>query len=271
MTYRKHATMTAIFVMAVLVLGIWLGGCATSRQVREVRADVARVESQIKTVNASIAHTDSLMLAGADADNRLRADMRADMDALKQQMSALLESYNDLMQQIQQLSQQDIRVIQSSPGASSGGTTSNTPPETATQPPANTPPTTTAPQGVDCTALYDDAFLTVRRGEYEQAITLFRDFLEKCPSHENVENAHYWIGESYYATEKYVDAINELEFMVKEYQGSPQLGRALFKLARSHQELDHKDEAKSLFQQLVDDFPGTLEAEQAKEQLKILK
>ncbi|HOP08004.1 MAG TPA: tol-pal system protein YbgF [candidate division Zixibacteria bacterium] len=269
MINRKNATMTAILTMAVLVLGIWLGGCATSRQVRELQADVARVEGQIKTVNTSITHTDSLIQAGSEADNRLRADLRSDMDALRQQMAALLESYNDLMQQVSQLGQREIRVIGSSPGASEDRPAN--PPTSTDTPPPVTPPTTTAPHGIDCTALYDTAFLTVRRGEYETAIAQFRDFLDQCPDHENIENAHYWIGESYYATEKYVDAINELDKMIKDYQGSPQLGRALFKLARSHQELDHKDEAKRLFQELIDDYPNTLEAEQAKEQLKILK
>jgi tol-pal system protein YbgF len=256
MMTHNQKTRTAVSLMAVLLLVAGFCGCVTQRHIREVRADVQRVESRLVEVDAGLARVDSLVRADSDANNRLRADLSASMSEIQRQMAALLEGYNDLLQQINALNQRGTRVLSDSPGSQPGSVRPSTSPGSAS---------------AACTNAYDSAFILVRRGEYDRAIEDFRSFLQRCPNHEYIENAHYWIGECYYSLEKYADAITQLEFMVGEFKGSPNLGRAIFKLARSHQELEHKDEAKRLFQRLVDEFPGTMEAEQAKEQLKVLR
>ncbi|MEE8576053.1 MAG: tol-pal system protein YbgF, partial [candidate division Zixibacteria bacterium] len=124
---------------------------------------------------------------------------------------------------------------------------------------------------IDCSFTYDEAFILVRRGDYEKAIEGFQNFLTHCQKHENAENAHYWIGECYYSLEKYVDASAEFEYLLENYKSSVNASRALYKLARSKQELGKTSEAKQMFQKLFDDYPETLEGSQAKERLKDLK
>jgi TolA-binding protein len=58
--------------------------------------------------------------------------------------------------------------------------------------------------------------------------------------------------------------------LLNTYPDSPNLGRAIYKLARCKQELGKTSEAKRLYQRLVDEYAGTLEAEQAAERLKDL-
>ncbi len=127
------------------------------------------------------------------------------------------------------------------------------------------------PSSVDCDRTYDEAFILVRRTEYDKAIEGFREFLQQCEKHDLVENAYYWIGECYYSLEKYDEAVTEFEYLIDHYRSSVNTSRALYKLGRSKQELGKKSEAQKIFQQLIDDYPGTLEAEQAKERLKDLK
>ncbi|MDH4033580.1 MAG: tetratricopeptide repeat protein, partial [candidate division Zixibacteria bacterium] len=64
--------------------------------------------------------------------------------------------------------------------------------------------------------------------------------------------------------------IVEFELLAKDHKSSPNIDRALYKLARSHEELGHTDQAKTVYQQLVDDYSGTLSAEQAGDRLKEL-
>jgi TolA-binding protein len=64
--------------------------------------------------------------------------------------------------------------------------------------------------------------------------------------------------------------VTSFQLLVDQYKSSPNLDRALYKLARSHEELGQKDKAKAVYQQLVADFPGTLSAEQAADRLKDL-
>ena len=59
--------------------------------------------------------------------------------------------------------------------------------------------------------------------------------------------------------------------MLKNFPKSVNAGRAMYKLARSKQELGQKADAKKIFQQIVDQFPNTLEAEQSKDRIKEIK
>ncbi|MFH1688157.1 MAG: tol-pal system protein YbgF [bacterium] len=259
MLTSRNYMYTAILTMAVLFVGLLVGGCATSRHVRDIRADISRLESQSTHTQEMVARTDSVIAAGAQENSRMRADVNSTLSELRDEIAQLVESNEQLMAKIQQIESQPTKVIlKPSPGAST---------EIEEQPRTDV----TDSPGVDCTEIYDESFLDVRQGEYEAAIEGFRKFLASCPKHDFAENAYYWIGECYYSMEKYQDAVTELEFLIKTYQASPNIGRAIFKLARSYQELDRKDKACELFKRLVDDHDGTLESEQAKEQLKMLK
>jgi tol-pal system protein YbgF len=254
---------TAMTIMAVVVLAISFNACVTPRHIDEVKSQIRDVEAQNRELRTMVTRMDSLTVQGADADNRLRNEIAFSMDEMQQQMSVLLENYNDLMQKLEQLGQDKnvVHVLKSSEGAQ---TPANPPSETA-------PAQVTGEPAIDCDFTYDEAFILVRRGEYEAAIEGFGKFLEACPKHESVENAYYWIGESYYAIEKYPDAVVQFEKLINDYKTSPNIGRALYKLARSKQELGKKAEAKTIFQRLIDEFPETLEAQQARERLKDLK
>jgi len=260
--------MTAIPGMAVVFLGIGLLGCATARQVQEVKDEVRAVGAQTAQTQRAIGHMDSLVTANTDANNKLRADVSYSISEMQQQISTLLQNYNDLLTKIDLLNQQlNVKhVITSSPGV-------QPPPSNATgQQPTEMPEDTMVQQpSIDCGAAYDNAFILARQREYQKAIDGFREFLKECPNNESADNAHYWIGESFYALEKYVDAIQEFQYLLDNYKGSENASRALYKLGRSQQELGKNADAKKTFQKLIDEYPETLEASQAKERLKDLK
>lgn len=258
---RTNNILTAITMMAVMFLGVALTGCVLPRHIEELKTDIREVKAQNEQTQAMIASLDSTVTAGTEANAKLRGDVSYTVDELQQQISTLLENYSELMMLIRQIAN-DRKILLSSPGTQT------------TQKPKDTPATLTPPvqaPAIDCGAAYDEGFILVRRGEYETAIDSFNLFIKTCPTHESVENAYYWIGESYYSLEKYHEAVSQFDLLINTYRSSPNIGRALYKLARSYQELDNKAEAKKVYGRLVDEFDGTLEAEQAKERLKELK
>lgn len=251
-----------VIIASVAFVGaaLWLSGCATPRQIDELKAQVRNVESQNLQTQRMVARIDSTLGQEAEASKRLRNDMAITIDDLQRQISMLLENYNDLIQRIDRLvQQQTYSYLKSSPGA------------IEQQPgiPGSTPSSQESP--IDCGATYDEAFLLVRRTDYQKAIEGFRRFLQFCPKHELVENAYYWIGECYYSLEKYDQAIAEFDYLLNNFRSSVNAGRALYKLGRCKQELGKKDEAKEIYQRIIDEYPGTIEYEQAKERLKDLK
>jgi len=253
---------TAVTLMAVLCLGIVFSGCCTSRNIEELGIEIQEVQRQNNQLITRLGMVDTLVASDAESSRKLRADISVTIDQLEDQINNLQESYTDLIQKVDAIYRavSERKVLYGSPG---------------TQQNPSTPPGQTAPdQGtpdVDCATVYDNAFILVRQGEYEKAITDFKLFLADCEKHELAENAHYWIGQSYYSMEKYTDAIGEFNFLLENYKGSVNTSRAMFKLGRSQQELGKKTEAKRIFQQLIDEYPGTFDAEQAKELLKDLK
>lgn len=238
-------------------------GCATPRHVDELRSDIKEVQQQNLQADSTLTHLDSLVNEESDGNRRLRADVSATVEQLSEHISRLQASYQDLLQKIDAIyhSLQEKHVLKGSPG-SQQEIYSQTPEE---------PPETSGESSVDCSISYDNAFIMVRKGEYENAVEAFQAFIQDCENHELVENAHYWIGESYYSLERFVDAIDEFEFLLKTYKSSVNTSRALYKLGRCKQELGKGTEAKAVFEKLIEEHSGTLESEQARERLKELK
>jgi tol-pal system protein YbgF len=251
---------TAILAMAVIFIGL-MSGCATKRDADEIKAQIANLESQSDETRERMARMDSLVTASTESNKQLQNDVRYSTDQLAQQLSQLLENYNDLMARLDQVSgQQVIRLAPtSSPGASADSLNTS-----GEEPPPGVQPS------IDCINTYDNAFTQARRGEYEPAIEGFRSYVEACSDQQDAENAYFWMGECYYRLDQYTQAIEELEFLIDTYPESPNIGRALYKLGRCKQETGKNDEAKTLYQRLVDEHGGTWEAEQATERLKDL-
>jgi len=268
MLNRNKIIIAAILSMAVMFISNSLTGCVTARHIDEVKAEIRDVKNDTRNTDDKIARMDSIITASAEANNKLRNEITFSNSETQRQLEALLENYNELFQMLQEINQQlQVKhIIKSSPGSQPAETTPN-----KIQGQAEQPQVIDDKPAIDCSATYDDAFIMVRRGEYEKAIEGFKLFLANCEKHENASNAHYWIGECYYSLEKYVDAITEFENLMKNYKSSINTSRALYKMARSNQELGKTSEAKKLFEKLVDEYPETLEASQAKERLKEFK
>ena len=265
MPRHKSFYRTAIFAVAVLYIGSLLSGCVTSRHIDEVKAEIREVKAQNEATLEAVTRMDSVIVDGAEADKKLRNEITYTTSELQQQIETLLENYNDLLQMMEQLRSRPEVTHVLRPSTGSQSETAITPGSEAEtkQPPAQ--------PAIDCSAKYDESFILVRRGEYDQAIEGFREFLKHCAEHENAENAYYWIGESYYSQEKFVEAIAEFEYLIDNYKSSVNVSRAIYKAARSNQELGKADIAKKLYQQLIDDYPESLEASQAKDRLRDMK
>jgi tol-pal system protein YbgF len=260
MSSKSNRYLTAVTVMAVLYLTSGFIGCATSRQIDEVKAQISEVEMQNRQSLASVMRLDSMITEEMESNKKLRNEMNVTVSDLQQQIASLMENNQELMHRLEalmtDLSRRGQTIIKPSPGAQDQRTDT-----VSTTPPA---------PSINCQETYDESFIQVRRGEYEKAITGFQTFLSECRNHELAENAYYWIGECYYSMEKYTEAIAQFETLLSTYKASVNASRALYKLGRSQQELGKKEEAKKVFKRIVDEFPGSLEAEQAKERLKEL-
>ena len=265
---NKNSIVTAISLMAVIFIAVSLSGCVTSRHIDELKAEHREIKATVSESGSKIDKMEQLITESADASNKLRNDLSSSNDHIQEQIDALLLNYNELLRMVQEINA-EVHSKTIMRGSVPGGTVEQKP---MTQTTTTTTPVETMPEkpAVDCGLLYDDSFVLFRGEKYQEAIVSFNNFIDKCPSHENVENAHYWIGECYYALEKYVDAADKFDYLLNTYKSTINASRALYKLARCKQELGKKAEAKKIFQRLIDEYPGTLEGSQAKDLIKDL-
>ncbi len=123
----------------------------------------------------------------------------------------------------------------------------------------------------DSKAVYKDAYETFKSKQYKSARDKFQDFIKKFPKDALIDNAHFWIAETYYKEENYEDAIFAYDTVIKEYPKSEKMPAALLKQAYSFFEIQDKRATKVLLQQLIERFPKSKEAELAKKKLESLK
>ncbi len=264
---KQNYLVTAISLMAVIFITVSFSGCVTSRHIDELKAEHREIKTQIANSSSKVDKMEQLITENADASKKLRNDISSSNDQIQEQMDALLDNYNELLRMLKQITT-ELRTKRIVVGSVGGGTVEQLPTTNNNTKPQQE---VIAKPTVDCGKLYDDSFVLFRSGEnYEGAIASFNNFIEKCPDNASVENAYYWIGECYYALEKYVDASEKFEYLLKNYKGTVNASRAMYKLARCKQELGKNKEAKKIFQQLIDEYPESLEGSQAKDLIKDL-
>ncbi len=235
------------------------GGCAMKRDVMRVEEQVVVVKHNQAEMQKTVNHLDSLLSAETSESARLRAELRSSIGDLLEQFRIVQANMNDLMDRVNRMQ---------------GGSSRPTVPITPVQGGDSTAPardSTLPPPNIDCQALYDDSFINMRGGKYEEAIKGFGDYLKYCGKEPSADDALFWIGEGYYSMGKYNEAIAEFTRLEKEFPTSEKRPGARYKIARSLEELGQKKEAKTFFQRVVKEFPGSMEAGQASSKLEELK
>jgi tol-pal system protein YbgF len=126
------------------------------------------------------------------------------------------------------------------------------------------------PTGSD-RANYQAAFDLLKAGEYEKATAAFQQFLVAFPQSALADNAQYWLGESYYVTRKYTDALKAFRVVVDRYKESRKLPDAWLKIGYCQYELKNWSAARDALTRVGKDFPDSTVAPEAAKRLQKMK
>ena len=92
-------------------------------------------------------------------------------------------------------------------------------------------------------------------GEYDEAIALFKSYLDSFPNYKNVADSKLWLGRAYFANELY----SESKAIYLEFQSeNPQhlkYSDSMYELSRSLFELGEVEAAKRLLIKMIEKFP----------------
>ena len=115
---------------------------------------------------------------------------------------------------------------------------------------------------------YQVAFELVKEERYDLAVKAFRQFLVEFPDSELADNAQYWLAESYYADDKFEQALADFEVVINNYPRSRKVPDALLKMGYCNYNLKRWDAARVTLTRVQDDYPETTAARLAGEYLK---
>ena len=102
---------------------------------------------------------------------------------------------------------------------------------------------------------YDHAYGLLQRGDFPGAELAFRQFLERHDGHALASNAHYWLGETYYARSRFDDAAAAFAQGYRAYPRGAKAVDSLLKLGMSLAQLGRTEDACVTFEQLSTEFP----------------
>ncbi len=117
------------------------------------------------------------------------------------------------------------------------------------------------------TAYQNAVDLILKKRDYAGAIAAFEQFQKDYPDSTYSANAHYWLGQLYFAKKQDKEAVKSFAAVVA-YKDSNKRADALVKLGDIASRNNNADQAKKYYQQVVSEYPDSASAKVASSKLK---
>ena len=105
--------------------------------------------------------------------------------------------------------------------------------------------------------LYQMAYDSVIKSNFDLSIAEFDQYLSIYPQGRFVANAHYWKGQAYLYLNRYSEAVESYEVIGNQHQDSAKLPDALYGLALAYEGMGNFSEARRLLSDIRRRFPNT--------------
>lgn len=246
---------SALLLLALLPLG----ACATKRDVRELRAEVASLREAQESALRDMQRGNREMLDSLSRQGlRTRGDVLNRIGQMEGQLSQVREMTGQGQQELQQLREQlraRERELEAARRAAAAAAT-----DTAAPP---------APEA-DPEELFSTALESFRRGSMTTARAGFQEFLRANPQHRRAGEALFYVGETY-AERDPARAIQLYAQVVRDHPTSPRAPAALYRAGTLEAARGNRSEARTLFSRVVQSYPRSQEAELSRQELRKLR
>jgi tol-pal system protein YbgF len=227
--------------------------------VNQMNATVSALQQKINTQNESSG-------GKLDSVSGQVQSVNDSLDELKSRIGKLDKQLQDIQSQLQN--------VQSQPAASAppsgGGLTQGQPlPGSGGDAPmASAPPQ--AAQAPPLQDTYQSALRDYNSAHYDVASSEFGDVLHYYPNDNLAGNAQFYIGEIAYKQQKYKDAIKAYNAVLEDFGGSPKAPAAQLHKGLAFIQLNQKDSGVRELRSLIQRYPQTPEALQARSKLNAM-
>ncbi|MDN3517071.1 tol-pal system protein YbgF [Aquisalimonas lutea] len=115
--------------------------------------------------------------------------------------------------------------------------------------------------------VYREAFNLLRDGDYRRAADGFREVIDNYPDSEYVDNARYWLAETFYVERKFDKAMEHFQQLVDD-PDSNKHPDALLKAGYIHYEREEWEQARERLEAVREQYPDTTVASLAGDRLE---
>ena len=124
--------------------------------------------------------------------------------------------------------------------------------------------------------LYDKGFVHFARGNYDDSIRTYSEFLERFPSDTHSDNAQFWIGEAYFQMGRYDEAESAYRAVLRNYEHRSTIEGykspdSIFRLGQIHLGRDDTRRAAYYFRNVTERFPQSTAGRKSQHELDSLQ
>jgi tol-pal system protein YbgF len=278
MNLRK---LTAVSVLLLMVAAPVTPAFATNRDMVQLQTQIQDLADRIAKMQQSFDERmgvmRSLVEQSTDNVNKLAesvqtmqkglqqqsADSQAKIDQVSGQIQTLNDSIDELKARLAKASKQldDIQTQQQNLAA---------PAQPAQPAPGVAPPGAANNQAPPADVLYNNALRDYNSARYDLAISQFQDYLKYYATTDLAGNAQYYIADIEYRSGNFEAAVTDYDKVIEQFPGGNKAAAAQLKKGYSLLELGRKDAGIRELNALIQRYPRTIEATQARERLKKL-
>jgi tol-pal system protein YbgF len=247
-------------------------------QTQQLALTLAQLAEAIKAINGRIEDSNkSTQKQFADQAERVKTigtdlsviregtqGMNTRIGQLRDEVEALRGSLTSLPAMLSQLTPQPALPVD--PTAPSTGVGVPSPIGASPTSPV-TPPPPSSTLGLSPTRMFEQARSDYHAGQFTLAVDGFEQFLRQFPNAEYSDDAHFYIGESYFSERRFEQAIAAYNRVIQNFPKGDQVPMALYKRGVAQGELGQTDAARASFELVIKLQPNSPEAGLAKQNL----
>jgi tol-pal system protein YbgF len=280
------------FVLALLLLSS-LPACAASKEMVELQTQVAQLLDMVQrlqsTVDSRFGLMQHLVEQSADSVNQMNATVTtlqnkinaqseatgSKLDAVSGQVQSMNDSVDELKSRIAKLDKQ-LQEIQAQMQTAQAQVAAGTAPQTAGQPGGQPAPQGSGPapaaaaQAPPLDDTYQSGLRDYNSAHYDLASSEFNDVLQYYPHEDLAGNAQFYLGEIAFRQQKFKDAIKAYNAVLEDFSGNPKAPAAQLHKGQALLQLNQKEAGIHELRSLVQRYPQTPEALQARSKLNAM-
>lgn len=245
--------MSKRLLAVVLLLPLWLGGCAMKGDIRDLQDDIGDLEASQQRMLAELRRQNEEIIASLEAqDARLRGDLLAQLVQIERQLVQIQELTGQGQQRLAELRetlQRREQALRAAPAPANGDA----------PPPAD---------AGDPTELFETAAAALERGSMSTARVGLEEFIRVFPDEPQAPEARLQLASILAQDDDEDGALEQYSQILELHPNSTQAASALFRAALIERDRGNDERAESMLNQLTAAYPSSPEAEEARDLLR---